>query len=84
MVTSLLVASVGRGMQSILTPADLTPCCRRIMEEAVAEARLMGMGNVGTEHILMALLKEKDSCAVRFIRELGGDPPLSIKTLWRC
>jgi ATP-dependent Clp protease ATP-binding subunit ClpC len=81
MITALLVGTVGRGIQSVLTPSDLTPCCKRILEESVSEARLLGLGSVGTEHILMALLKEKDSCAVRFIRELGADPSQLYKSL---
>ncbi len=80
-ITALLVGTVGRGMQSMLTPSDLTPCCKRILEGSVVEAKLMGRASVGTEHLLMALLKEKDSCAVRFIRDLGSDPAQLYKSL---
>lgn len=38
------------------------------------EARRLGQSYVGTEHILMALLKESDSYAVRFLSELGVSP----------
>jgi ATP-dependent Clp protease ATP-binding subunit ClpA len=82
MITALLVGTVGRGIQSVLTPSDLTPCCKRILEESVSEARLLGLGSVGTEHILMALLKEKDSCAVRFIESWEPIRLSFIKVWW--
>ncbi len=66
-----LILTVGRGIKSVLSPNDLTPRCKRILELSLIEAKLMGHSMVGTEHILMAILKENDSYAVRFLRELG-------------
>ncbi|MBC8569736.1 ATP-dependent Clp protease ATP-binding subunit [Zongyangia hominis] len=64
-----LILTVGRGIKSVLSPGDFTPRCKRILELSLIEAKLMGHAMVGTEHILMAILKESDSYAVRFLKE---------------
>ena len=69
-----LVETVGQGMSTELSPNDFTPRSKRILELAMYEARRLGQSYVGTEHILMALLKESDSYAVRFLSELGVSP----------
>ena len=77
-VLELLVKTVGKGVQTRLTPADFTPRCRKILEQALAEARTGGAASVGTEHILLALLRERDCYALRFLGELGVEAgPLS-------
>lgn len=77
-VAERLIQSVGKGMRTKLTPDDFTPRSKRILEMAIAQARMLGHNYVGTEHILMAILKESDSIAVTLIRELGG----SISTIF--
>ncbi len=69
-----LIETVGSGSKTRLTPADFTPRCKRILELAIAEAKMLGHGYVGTEHILMAMLHEEDSYAVKFLSELAIDP----------
>lgn len=73
-VERMLSETVGTGMPTDLSAGDFTPRCKRILELALSEARNLGHGYVGTEHILMAILKEGESYAVKFITELGGDP----------
>ncbi len=60
------------GQQSELTPADFTPRAKKSMELAVAEAAAMQHGYVGTEHILLAVLQDGSSVAVRLLGILGG------------
>lgn len=48
---------------------------------SILEARVLGHSYVGTEHILMAILKENDSYAVRFLKEIGVDPDRLYKNL---
>ena len=62
-----LEADIGKGMQSSLSPADFTPRTKRIIESAVLEARKMGHGYVGTEHLLLALINEQDCYAVKYL-----------------
>ena len=70
-VEEKLRQSVGTASPTQLTPDDFTPRSKRILEMALLEARNMGHSYVGTEHILMAILKEGDSYGVRFLTELG-------------
>lgn len=77
----LLVKAVGKGVRAELTPEDFTPRCRHILETASSEARNMGQIQVGTEHILISILKESDSYALRFLKELGLDPDQTCRIL---
>lgn len=52
-------------------PQDYTPRSKRVIEMSVQEAIKMGTGYVGTEHILLALIQETDSIAVRILSALG-------------
>lgn len=80
-ILSLLIKTIGSGMKTDLSPGDLTPRCKRILEMSILEARVLGHSYVGTEHILMAILKENDSYAVRFLKEIGVDPDRLYKNL---
>ncbi|MBR4868675.1 MAG: ATP-dependent Clp protease ATP-binding subunit, partial [Clostridia bacterium] len=73
-IAELLTERVGRGSGTRLTPSDITPRAKRILELSIAAARSMNSGYVGTEHILLAILKEGQSYAVGFLEELGVDP----------
>ncbi len=73
-ITELLEKTVGRGMQTTLTPDDMTPRAKHILELSIACARSMGVNIVGTEHILLAIIKEGDNYATRFLGELGVAP----------
>ena len=70
----LIVDNIGRGESGDSTPQGLTPRAKRIIELAMAEAVRLGHGYVGTEHLLMGLLRESDSFAVRMLAALGVDP----------
>ncbi len=62
------------GEYSRLTPEDFTPRAKTAMEVAITEAAVMQHGYVGTEHILMAVLRDESSVAVRLIVALGARP----------
>ena len=66
-----LIEVVGKGISSRLTPNDFTPRSKRIIDKSIMEARKLQHGYVGTEHILMAILKENDSYAVLILQSLG-------------
>lgn len=66
-----LVTTIGRGIQTALSPSDFTPRSKRILETAVMEARRLKHSYVGTEHLLMAILREEDSYGVAFLQDLG-------------
>ncbi len=70
----LIRSAIGQGERTMLSPSDFTPRVKRIMQNAVALSARAGSGYVGTEHLLAALLIERDSYAVRFITEMNADP----------
>lgn len=63
---------IGKGEQG-QSITGYTPRTKRVIELSYAEARRMGQNYIGTEHILMGLLREGESIAVRIIMELGVD-----------
>ena len=62
------------GEPSRLSPEDFTPRAKRAMEMALGEASAMQHGYVGTEHILIAVLRDDSSVAVRLLVALGARP----------
>ena len=54
-----------------LTPDDFTPRTKRVLKASMLASARMGNNYVGTEHLLLAVISEKDSYAVAFLRELG-------------
>lgn len=73
-IETIIEQLVGRGEPFEVSAQDLTPRGKRVIELAYLEARNMGHNYVGTEHLLMGLLREGDSVAVRILVELGVDP----------
>lgn len=71
-VQELLVKNIGVGMRSVLSTDDFTPRTKRILQIAVMQAARMGHNYIGTEHLLLSLIEENDSYAVRFLNELGA------------
>ena len=54
---------------------DFTPRSKRVIETAYIEARKLGYNFIGTEHILIAILKEGDSIATRILLDLNVNIP---------
>ena len=67
----LIKQEIGTGSQTKLSPDDFTPRVKRILQTAIIQAGRMGHNYVGTEHILIALIADGDSYAVRFLRSTG-------------
>ena len=55
-------------------PLGFTPRCKRIIENAFIEARKLGSEFIGTEHLLIGIMREGDSVAVRVMMNLNIDP----------
>ena len=62
----------GAGQHTRLSPDDFTPRTKKAMELAVGEAAAMQSGFVGTEHMLLAVLRDESSVAVRLLTVLGA------------
>ena len=69
-----LLEAETRGSYCHLTPDDFTPRACQIMETAVLEASAMHHGYVGTEHVLLAALRDTNSVAVRLLVSMGVNP----------
>ncbi len=70
-IEELIKKTIGIGSPTSLTPGDFTPRSKNIVESSIAVARTAGLSYVGTEHLLFALLREENSCAVSFLNQLG-------------
>ncbi|HHV07421.1 MAG TPA: ATP-dependent Clp protease ATP-binding subunit [Firmicutes bacterium] len=57
------------------TPGEvtLTPRAKRVIELALAEAHGMGVNYIGTEHLLLGLIREGEGVAARVLENLGAD-----------
>lgn len=53
---------------------EFTPRAKRIIENSVRESKRMSHNYVGTEHILLSLMREIDSVAVRILIDANIDP----------
>ncbi len=73
-VRTEILREVGEGTQSDVTPADMTPRTKRIIEHSAIESHRTGQGYIGTEHLLAALLAERDSVAVKILEALHAAP----------
>ncbi|MBE6968742.1 MAG: ATP-dependent Clp protease ATP-binding subunit [Ruminococcaceae bacterium] len=72
-VAELLGRFVGRGAPGVPVQG-LTPHAKRIIELAAADADRLGHGYVGTEHLLMGILREQESSAARMLIAAGAEP----------
>ncbi len=68
---NLIKQEIGTGSETKLSPDDFTPRVKRILQTAIIQAGRMGHNYVGTEHILIALIADGDSYAVRFLQSTG-------------
>ncbi len=72
-VLGRLEALVGKGVPTRLGASDLTPRSKRLMDSAVTLAKSEGCRAAGTEHLLKAVLLDKDCYANVILSELGAD-----------
>jgi len=62
---------VGRGERSSIGEVGLTPRAKRVIELAVDEARRLNHSYIGTEHLLLGLLREREGAAVGVLESFG-------------
>ena len=65
---------LGKGKE-IKESLGFTPRTKRILENAYLESKRIGYNFIGTEHLLLAILKEGDSIAIKIITELNVEIP---------
>ncbi len=62
---------IGRGDRVVLGEIRLTPRAKRVIELAVDEARRLNHHAIGTEHLLLGLVREGEGLAVGVLESLG-------------
>jgi ATP-dependent Clp protease ATP-binding subunit ClpC len=70
-VRSAVEFIIGRGEGSTQNEVGLTPRAKKVIELAVDEARFLGHQYIGTEHILLGLLRESEGVAAGVLESLG-------------
>ncbi len=65
---------IGRGDSTGKSALDFTPRTKRVLELGFMEARRLGHNYIGTEHLLLGIMREGESVAVRILVDLGVDP----------
>lgn len=66
---------IGRGSGFIAVEIPFTPRAKRILELSLEEARLLSHNYIGTEHLLLGLIREGEGVAARVLENLGLDLP---------
>jgi len=65
---------IGRGESEITETTGFTPRTKRVIENAYREAKKLGSDYIGTEHLLIGIMREGDSIAVRIMLALNLNP----------
>ena len=68
-----IVRLVGKGNFNFSEGFGYTPRTKRVMELSFYEARNLGHNYVGTEHLLLALIREGEGVAARIMKDAGVD-----------
>jgi len=66
-------AIVGEGEDVPSGQIPFTPRAKKVLELALREALSLGHNYIGTEHILLGLVRENEGVAVRILLDLGVD-----------
>ncbi|MCK4963926.1 MAG: AAA family ATPase, partial [Dehalococcoidia bacterium] len=70
-VRSAVEYIIGRGERGVSGEMGLTPRAKRVIELAVDEARRLNHNYIGTEHLLLGLLREEEGVAAGVLESLG-------------
>src|SRR5579872_1329862 len=70
-VRSAVEFIIGRGERTVSGEIGLTPRAKKVIELAVDEARRLGHHYIGTEHLLLGLIREGEGIAAGVLESLG-------------
>ena len=65
---------IGQGQQAPPGHIPFTPRAKKVLELSLREALQLGHNYIGTEHILLGLIREGDGVAAQVLVKLGADP----------
>ena len=72
-ISSAIREYSGVGSPSRLTSKDTTPKCRKLLESSYKITRKYGSEKIGTEHLLIAILDEKECVAAKILTKIEAD-----------
>lgn len=72
-VLDKIIELIGEGDRNIISVIGLTPRTKRIIENAFKEAKNQNSEYIGTEHLLVGIIKEPDSVAMKIMIDLNVD-----------
>jgi Clp amino terminal domain, pathogenicity island component len=64
---------IGRGQQPPFAHIPFTPRAKKVLELSLRESHQLGHNYIGTEHILLGLIREGDGVAAQVLVKLGAD-----------
>nr|WP_315792136.1 Clp protease N-terminal domain-containing protein [Fischerella sp. JS2] len=64
---------IGRGLGNTAVDVPFTPRAKRVLELSVEESRQLGVNYIGTEHLLLGILREGGGAAIKVLQNLGVD-----------
>jgi ATP-dependent Clp protease ATP-binding subunit ClpC len=65
--------AIGRGEQAPPGHIPFTPRAKKVLDLSLRESRALGHNYIGTEHILLGLIRQGDGVAAQVLSELGAD-----------
>jgi ATP-dependent Clp protease ATP-binding subunit ClpC len=68
-----VVAIVGTGEHTVTAHIPFTPQAKQVLRLALSEALHFGHNYIGTEHVLLGLIQEKDGVAAQALADAGAD-----------
>ena len=72
-VRSAIEHIIGRGDRIVLGQIGLTPRAKKVIELAIDEARRLNHHYIGTEHLLLGLVREGEGIAAGVLESLGAN-----------
>lgn len=73
-IAELMDQLIRQGDAPVTFAREYTPRCRQILENAGYEAEKFGQGSIGTEHLLIAIIKESTCVGAQMLATLGARP----------
>ncbi|HET8998605.1 MAG TPA: ATP-dependent Clp protease ATP-binding subunit [bacterium] len=72
-VRAEIESAIGRGERTPHEEVTFTPRAKKVLELALDEARRLGHNYIGTEHLLLGLIREGEGVAARVLEAMGAD-----------
>ncbi|MDR5696810.1 MAG: Clp protease N-terminal domain-containing protein, partial [Armatimonadota bacterium] len=72
-VRAEIESAIGRGDRAPFEEVAFTPRAKKVLELALDEARRLGHNYIGTEHLLLGLIREGEGVAARVLEAMGAD-----------